>query len=318
MARAAQALPRGLVAGSVGERGDDHGVTQASECPSYFVRVDRGVVEAWSNSRLSFEPKGWQVDFRAELRAALSSLRTPGPGEVLVAEYAAADSGQLVDAENVLLYNVGGPMGRLSRSGARFERSLVPRPEPRRRPLAHYVRYTIGPARARFRNWRQSALIANIEVAFARVIPTKPAQVWWQTRKQSSLPTAPAAGPARFAIRLEADRPGLNLGAAIKPLIDGIVSAFHVHDGFETPASVARLAAAGAGDPAELTRMLGDQAWAALGPRRLVRPYRSAGVQWNPADEYLVACEISMSLARATTGPIRISGSISLVEHTRD
>jgi hypothetical protein len=293
-------------------------VMQGDELPPYFVRIDDDVVEAWSSLRLAFEPKGWQVNFRAELRAALSGLRSPGPGEVLVAEYAAVDSGQLVDAENVLLYNVGGPMGRLCRSGIRFERSFAPPLAPGLQQFAHYVRYGIGPVGAEFRSWRKTTLIADVALAFAGAIPTRPADVWWQMRQQSPRPAEAAGRPSRFAVRLLVDRPGLNIGAVIKPLIDGIVSAFHAHDGFEAPAVAARLAAAGVGNPVELMRMLGDPAWAALGVRRLVRPYRSGGVQWNPADEYLVACDISSSPTSTSSGPIRISGSIGMVDPTLD
>lgn len=71
---------------------------------NYEVSASREVVAAWSTRRLFFEPKGWQRDFRDDLRAALRGL-TALSGSVLLAEYYAPDA-EFADVENVLLYNV--------------------------------------------------------------------------------------------------------------------------------------------------------------------------------------------------------------------
>jgi hypothetical protein len=73
--------------------------------PPYTVDGDESRVEAWSSVRLPFEPKGWLVEYRAELRNALRAMKAPA-GSVLYAEYAAPEPAS-VELENVLLYNVG-------------------------------------------------------------------------------------------------------------------------------------------------------------------------------------------------------------------
>lgn len=54
--------------------------------------------------RLVFEPRGWEVHYRDELRPALSGLDTGVP-TALVATYQTPDD-ELSDVENVLLYNL--------------------------------------------------------------------------------------------------------------------------------------------------------------------------------------------------------------------
>lgn len=100
----------------------------------YAVTATSQAVSAWSIRRLVFEPKGWQRDFRDELRAALRGLQAQ-PGQVLLAEYDAPDD-EVFDVEKVLLYNVGsGAYSHLCEWGivCRRKRSTDGR---------HHVRYT--------------------------------------------------------------------------------------------------------------------------------------------------------------------------------
>jgi hypothetical protein len=76
----------------------------------FTVTVAPSEVNAWSEARLSFLPKGEMLEFRQQL-AAVSAMR-PSPGAHLVATYTAADPTALIDAGNVLFYNVG--LARLS------------------------------------------------------------------------------------------------------------------------------------------------------------------------------------------------------------
>lgn len=80
-----------------------------------------GVVEAWSERRLPFEPRGDSLRFRTALRVALTGLvATRASG--LRAEFAST-SRDLVDAENVLFYNVGAS-AFARRSGFRVVRAM--------------------------------------------------------------------------------------------------------------------------------------------------------------------------------------------------
>ena len=90
----------------------------------YALRVGPSSVEAWSVARLPFEPIGWALAFRNDLRDALRQT-LPVAGARLHAIYGADDQRQFVDTENVLLYNVGSAALRhLMGHGVGFERAF--------------------------------------------------------------------------------------------------------------------------------------------------------------------------------------------------
>ena len=107
--------------------------------------VDHPFVEAWSRERLRFEPKGWQLKFRADLRQALRKLSFV-PEYHLAASYASLAAGYC-DVENILFYNVGTTyFSHLARKGMCFERlfSLPPVPENIVDGWKHYVSYALA------------------------------------------------------------------------------------------------------------------------------------------------------------------------------
>jgi len=75
-------------------------------CPVFEITTAPGEVNAWSENRLPFQPKGEMLEFRQRLAAAITAL-PPTPGAHLVATYTAAEANALIDTENVLFYNVG-------------------------------------------------------------------------------------------------------------------------------------------------------------------------------------------------------------------
>jgi hypothetical protein len=98
---------------------------------AYRVDTDPGCswVEAWSASRLPFEPTGTMREFRDELQRAVAHLST-GPDQALHALYTSPVDGHF-DVENVLLYNVG-PRAFASAAAHEIivERTLGPVPGP--------------------------------------------------------------------------------------------------------------------------------------------------------------------------------------------
>jgi hypothetical protein len=87
----------------------------------FGVRVMDDAVEGWSVTRLPFEPKGWLLDYRTKLQAALRSL-SPVHGLGLAARYHSPDD-RLADVENVLCYNIGSSCyGHLIGGGLRMSR----------------------------------------------------------------------------------------------------------------------------------------------------------------------------------------------------
>ncbi len=172
--------------------------------PTYAVRTSDDTVEAWSTARLPFEPKGTLLQFRDELRTALGSL-TPCPGACMRATYGAADDGQFVDTENVLLYNVGtSHLRHLAARATTFERAFTyptPPGESGMRPdRLHYVRYVVGPT-ADLSHWASAGRIAAFEDVDVSSL-AKPGPTWAAIRTQSAPPSPRLGAPQRFLVRL--------------------------------------------------------------------------------------------------------------------
>ena len=275
----------------------------------FMLASDPDGLQVWSTVRLPFEPRGWLVDLRAALRGGLSRL---GGAGILHAQYTSGVRG-LADAENVLLYNVGmSAVSHLTRAGVAVERSYhEPPPAPAAwtgQPLLHHHRYTMVPAEQAFRSWVEGPVFA----AFDRVPidAANVAGVFTGLRRGAMAPSDCVAAGEPFGLTLSLDVPparARSLHQLVKVVVDGVVASMHVHDGTALGEVTARLAGKGHGTGAELTAMLGDARWAALGARTLVRPFRS-GVIWNPADDLCVAAKV---LIRPGTSPqVRLSGQM--------
>ena len=79
------------------------------ECVStqnYKISVEYNHVKAVSMKYIPFEPKGWQKDFRDELRKMLRSELKPVDASCLMASYSGAGVG-VSDVDNLLFYNIG-------------------------------------------------------------------------------------------------------------------------------------------------------------------------------------------------------------------
>lgn len=273
----------------------------------YLVLPTPGVVEMWSAVRLPFEPRGWQIDMRNDLREALLDLSHGSCGR-LHAVYCAADNGALVDTENVLFYNVGGTALRpLMARAVTFERNYQVPSQPPETGLGdnqtlHYHRYS-QTTETSFRFWKPGRLLGAFhDVPVASV--AKPAPVWKAIRDYAAPPTETAPTPTRFLVNVQVTdtrkpAPAGSVAGILKPVLDGIISAYHSHAGSDAVAEAKRLEESGIGPAATMQNQLLDRRWATLGARRLVKPFGATGVQWNPADDFCVAAHVTLSTERA-------------------
>ena len=273
----------------------------------YFVLSRPGVVEVWSTVRLPYEPRGWLIDLRSQLRMALTNLSQTSSGR-LHAIYSAADDGAFVDVENVLLYNVGGTALRsLTRKSVTIERGYhVPIPPPGARltdvEALHYHRYSEAQEAPR------GCWEPGVELGAFTDVPVdamgKPAPVWKSIRDTATPPNQTAPAPVKFLVNLhviDTLSPGGtgSVFGIIKPLLDGIISAYHSHEGSDGATESQLLSGLGHGAEEDLRNELLDPRWAALGPRRLVRPFGAKGVQWNPADDFCVFAHVTLNSGAA-------------------
>ncbi len=93
----------------------------------------------------------------------------------------------------------------------------------------------------------------------------------------------------------------------MRPALDGVISAFHGHDGSELDELSQRLGRALGADPASVARSLMNDSEAVLGKRRLLWP-RATGVQWNPGDDRSLAAEVHVRAGRI--GGLSLSGTM--------
>lgn len=292
----------------------------------YVIRSTRGCVELWSALRLPYQPRGWLLDMRNDLCRALGDFSRTSSGR-LYAVYSAADDGALVDTENVLLFNVGDTTLRplLARS-VTFERSYHVPPHPPEIGVAegqalHYQRYSEARDDS-FGFWTPGKLLSafcNVPVESVAAAP-----VWNAIRECAAPPIETATAPTRFLIKVQIidtreSRPTTSLVDIVKPVLDGIISAYHshIHEG-QGVAEAQRLEAAGIGTARILQDQLLDRRWAALGARRLLWPFGKTGVQWNPADDFCVAAHITLTTMKSVADrrPARWRLSAELMEAT--
>lgn len=231
-------------------------------------------VEAWSTTRLPFEPKGWLLEYRGDLRRALRAMEVTRTG-IFYAEYATPDR-SFADLENVLLYNLGsGCYAHLAQRGivcrrtssvdglhrvsyASMEVSDVPAPT--------------GPTLA-------AARLAEVPAG------STPAH-WWSAFREQLKMQGPGGALYEGEVGVRAEFGSVwshrELAPSIKSLLDGVIATLHVHDGSGRDHVTAALNAVGDGE--YLWALLNDPEMAILGRRRLVRPHGSK-LAWNPADE---------------------------------
>lgn len=255
-------------------------------------------VEGWSVKRLPFEPKGWLIDFRNDLRTAIHSLRSH-PGQILSAVYATAQSG-FCDIENILFYNVGpSHFTSLMNAAVSLERcySHPDPPYPLNSPHLHYHRYTMKDAHGDFSSWQTGNLAAaweDIEIAQSSG-KIRATNIWYRLRshplKTLHMPACPLT---QFGLSITVTVPDtitVTLAPLMKPVIDGVVSAFHAYRGAEIERISQWLGTELGRAPHEIADLLQHPGQAVLGERRVVYPYRNS-CKWDPADELCLAAEL--------------------------
>lgn len=267
--------------------------------PFLVRRPSTGVVEAWSQIRLPFEPTGDSLRFRTALREGLSGLVATGR-EGLRAEFASS-SQDFVDAENVLFYNVGAAsFAPADRFLLVFERSgAVPSPPNGSVVGPHFHRYEVA-ADPTWRHWAEDEAVVHFGPTSIRALSslTPMAGIWHAVRRGPVGESRATSGSFQLGLTVEISAPReVHLASVMKPLIDGVIAAFHAHDGSDTAELAQRVADSLFLDQHDVRTLLDGSERAALGRRRLLWR-RGAGVQWNPGDDLLQAV-----LLRATTHP---------------
>lgn len=261
---------------------------QPSLADGFHVTTENREVLVSSPYRLQFDSKPRTNSLKSAIGNAVATLKAK-PGEILEAVYT-SEVTDLVDAENVLLYNVGtGRFAAAAISGLRVER-VYARP-PGAKGEEHHHRYALVPADSVSRHWKRERLLAR---ASGILLPrmdemSKPDAAWLGVRK--SAPSDARSYDGHYALDI-----GLTVGEhekcrpadVVKPLVDGLVAGLQAHDGSEASVVTRRLSTRLGLESEYVSRLLHDQSRAWLGTRRLLWA-RAEGLQWNPGDDVCVS-----------------------------
>lgn len=291
----------------------------------FDIAADQKRVFAASDFYIPFEirhdpsEKNAQVrNFKARLCAAIKMLR-PQDGEVLFAQYA-EDGGKnrFFDLENMLFYNLGAsPFADCAVHGISFsslpdQAALCRQNGVRERKYAYiYQCLPLSAAESRFAalplmaEWRGVPLDCHE--------PNRPEKYWKALRRAGDSVTAfdytesPAANS--FALKIALDLPKqVKLANTIKPLLDGVICAFHGEDArcleyladFCVRQRCEELSIPGPFPPV-------------LGKRAYIRPYRNGrSFQWDPADDL---CKLALVTASYGAEAASFSGEIYALQN---
>jgi|AGTN01.1.fsa_nt_gi hypothetical protein len=251
-------------------------------------------VNAWTMQYIPFEPKDWRRDMREELKRAIGQIVPDGSG--LYATYI-SENNQFCDVENVLLYNIGAPaFTKLSENSLCFERGFGPVPSPAVEGLVmpHYYHYSQGDT---FRLWKPKEVLASWqEIMLPSLCSTSKPHSFWYALKTQAVDCYPQnLSPKRFGLRIQLNAPQTawcNLYVIVKPLLDGVISAFHRQIIPCDKMMLQRLSDLTGATEIETERLLCETACPVLGVRPIVSSYRQ-GIKWNPEDDACVACQIA-------------------------
>jgi len=265
---------------------------------NYYIETSTSSVTAWSTERIPFEPKEWRLEFRNQLRSALAGLSSGG-GKILYAAYRSPIGESHVDVENLLIYNVGPAyLASATKNGLVFKRSYQASrncPVELSSPALHQYEYLLVDDKSLSIEDQDNRPLASLSFELTASALHSCAGVWYAA-KMGNIVLAQRGPMARqWGIFVAIESPSSSTIACsriVKPLIDGITSALHYHDGSNIDYVSRQLGKnLGLSDDALIRSLLEDSSHALFGRTNLLYPYRN-NVKWNPQDDYCTYCSI--------------------------
>ena len=270
------------------------------------------LVQLWSSKRLQFEPKNWMKEMRNELRECLRQL-TPIKNGTLYCKFCTSEGHSYFDVENVLLYNVGsGSFSHISNHHLIIERTFEKIPSIENTSVHkhyHLYKYTTGENLIPY--WKKDNIVIQWNSLQLPSLQEKPHEYWYRMKKLiCKVKSLPLINDTNYGIKINLGVPSgkkVNLTSICKPLLDGIISAFHKYSGDDLDEMSNRLAQILGKEKKEIAELLLEDQFAILGNREVIRKFKN-GVQWNPADDCCYQIELN---AYPTTGTdFQIDGEV--------
>lgn len=283
---------------------------------NYYIDYKKDHVQLWSKERLQFEPKGWQLRMRDDLKSSLLRM-IASKNTILYACYASSIREDF-DVENILFYNVGSSaFSNICKDNLIFERSfdnppVIQKSQYQNISFDHYQCYKITSESALQYVWGKTKTIAKWDDSICSRLSadSKPHDVWFNMANDKIDVLDNKIVKSYFGLNIILQLPTsirANLTGLIKPLLDGITSSFHTHNGYDINEITERLSILLNVNREAIYNKLMNNSKAILGECRLLFKYRNS-VMWNPADKNLIFCKIYV---KPTSGHlIKHSGSL--------
>jgi hypothetical protein len=276
---------------------DISAVADAIVDPNYYIETGVSSVTAWSTAPIPFEPKGWLLAFRNDLRSAIGSL--PSGGERVLSAAYRSSSYRLADTDNLLVYNIGpAHLASTTRHGLVLRRLYeISRDCPVQlcSPASSQYEYSLVDSESLSIEGQDAGLLASLSFDLAASALSHPVAVWYaaKTGHVTLVQRSHVEKPWGISIAIHGP-PSSSIACStiVKPLIDGITSTLHCHDGSSIDFVAAHLSKNLRLKDDMLTRLLlEDDTHALFGRTNLLRPYRN-NLKWYPKDDYYTYCLI--------------------------
>lgn len=255
------------------------------------------VYELHSDIRLPFEPKGEALALKEEIRRNVKLL-CPREYNHLNARLITSDN-EFFDVENVLFYNVGsGAFSHLRLDEVSF--SLVC--DSISQSNKYIYSYELI-AEATTEEISDTILEFSFEMDMTSDM--KPLD-YWHAINQGNVIISKLINPKEFGLSIVIEIPEKhrNITSLFKPMIDGLISAFHYQNSVDQDVLNHIAEKKHISDEVVLSQF-SNKDYTFLGERSVISSYRD-GIKWNPEDEKCT--KVNIRQIKGLNNSIKVSG----------
>jgi hypothetical protein len=184
-------------------------------------------------------------------------------------------------------------------------------------PYIHHQRYESGSKDQHFLHWVAKDMLSSWNnILVPQLTSSIKPHFFWRLIKENNVSIyCNETYEGYFGIELELFIPQnsrFNLAAIIKPMLDGIISAFHSYQGKQLDEVSKRLAINLSSRWDYISTLLLDENQSILGSRCVLHPFQK-NVQWNPADDKCVVIKLICNYLEGNEIP-RLNGKLFKVK----
>lgn len=256
--------------------------------------------ELSSDIRLPFQPKKEALALREKIRRNLKRFVSQKYNHLNA--LLASNEQAFFDVENVLFYNVGaGAFAHLMLDEISF--ALEKSADGQEKKYKYF--YGLCDEKS---SSAESATMVEFSFCIDKMTSDMKPLDYWHAFKQGEIKLIDSVNPKEFGlfVNIIAPQKNRNLSGIIKPLLDGIIAAFHYQNLVDQKVLVS-MAEKLQIDRELVLQELSCHGYEILGERHLVSSYRK-GIKWNPEDEKCTKVNIRQKQAPIET--ITISGKV--------